>query len=292
MRLLVAEPDASLAEFLRARFQQENFQVQQICTGKEFTALPSTPGFDVVLLDMKLPGIHCADAVPELQRRWPDVSLILLSSDSPAEDRARLLQAGADDVIVKPFAVTELVAKVHAILRRRLRAPHDVVKFEDLEVNRVSHACTATPSPTSWMSTSTISAKKLITAPNTPSSAPSAASVTKSAAITTPVDPFVRTAFCLPARRKRGGGPQPQPHLHAANESRSFPRAFRPSQTKNAPAVSSQGPLSNLFWNRFYFIPEPLIALADFALGSRLNIPSVADTATSEPSRRVRNTGK
>jgi len=139
MRLLVAEPDASLAEFLRARFQQENFQVQQISMGKEFTSLPSTPGFDVVLLDMKLPGIHCADAVPELQRRWPDVSLILLSSDSPAEDRARLLQAGADDVIVKPFAVTELVAKVHAILRRRLRAPHDVVKFEDLEVNRVSH---------------------------------------------------------------------------------------------------------------------------------------------------------
>jgi DNA-binding response OmpR family regulator len=139
MHLLVAEADTSLAELLRARFLQENFQVQQISTGKEFTSLPSIPGFDVVLMDLKLPGIQFADALPDLLRRWPDASLILLSGDSPAEDRARFLLAGADDVILKPFAVTELVAKVHAILRRRLRAPHDVLKFEDLEVNRVSH---------------------------------------------------------------------------------------------------------------------------------------------------------
>lgn len=112
MRLLVAEADASLAEFLQSRFQQEHSVVQLVSTGSQLASLPERASFDVLLPP---------------------------SSPTSVEERVRGLNAGADDFVVKPFAVAELVARIHAVLRRRQRSPADVFFFEDLEVNRLSH---------------------------------------------------------------------------------------------------------------------------------------------------------
>jgi two-component system OmpR family response regulator len=74
-----------------------------------------------------------------LQTRWPEAPVVLLSPASSVEERVKSLDAGADDIIVKPFAWSELAARIRAVLRRRNRPARDVFKFEDLEVNRVSH---------------------------------------------------------------------------------------------------------------------------------------------------------
>jgi len=139
MRLLVAEADAALAEFLQSRFQQENFSVQLVAHSDHLSGLPENAPFDLVLLDMNLPGVPGSDPLRGILRRWPDTPVILLSAETAVEERIRGLNAGADDFVIKPFAVAELVARARAVLRRRNRPAQDVFLFEDLQVNRVSH---------------------------------------------------------------------------------------------------------------------------------------------------------
>jgi DNA-binding response OmpR family regulator len=88
---------------------------------------------------MSLPGLASEDPVAGFTRRWPDTPVIVLSSEGAVEERIRGLNAGADDFLVKPFAVAELMARAHAVLRRRNRPAQDLFIFEDLQVNRVSH---------------------------------------------------------------------------------------------------------------------------------------------------------
>ena len=139
MRLLVAEADASLAEFLQSRFQQEHFAVQVASTGYQISELSEKSPIDLIIMDLNLPGIPGLEFLHTIHRRWPEMPVILVSQATAVEERVRGLNAGADDFVVKPFAVAELVARVHAVLRRRNRPVTDTFRFEDLEVNRVSH---------------------------------------------------------------------------------------------------------------------------------------------------------
>jgi two-component system copper resistance phosphate regulon response regulator CusR len=139
MRLLVAEADASLAEFLQTRLQQEHFAVQLASTGDQISRFNEKSLFDLILLDLNLPGVPGPDYLRHLQTRWPEAPVVLLSPASSVEERVKGLDAGADDIIVKPFAWSELAARIRAVLRRRNRPAREVFQFEDLEVNRVSH---------------------------------------------------------------------------------------------------------------------------------------------------------
>lgn len=139
MQLLVAEADASLAEFLQTRLQQEHFAVQLASTGDQISKFGEKSLFDLILLDLNLPGVPGTDYLRHLQSRWPEAPVALLSSASSVEERIKGLDAGADDIIMKPFAWSELAARIRAVLRRRNRPAREVFQFEDLEVNRVSH---------------------------------------------------------------------------------------------------------------------------------------------------------
>ena len=139
MRLLVAEADRALAEFLQSRCQQEDFSVHVIFDAKQLAAFSPSVSFDLILLDMNLPGSTERDSLHSIQRRWPDASVILLSAETAVEARVRGLNAGADDFLIKPFAAAELIARAHAVLRRQNRPASEIFVFEDLEINRVSH---------------------------------------------------------------------------------------------------------------------------------------------------------
>jgi DNA-binding response OmpR family regulator len=139
MRLLVAEADSSLAQFLQNVLHQDNFAVELVSSANALAQLPGDSLFDLILFDLSLPGVSGLEFVATLQQRWPDVPLILLSAPASVEERVAGLNAGADDIILKPFSVSELIARVHAVLRRRTRPVRDVFVFEDLEVDRVSH---------------------------------------------------------------------------------------------------------------------------------------------------------
>jgi two-component system copper resistance phosphate regulon response regulator CusR len=139
MRLLVAEADTSLAEFLQTRLQQEHFAVQLASTGDQISKFAEKSLFDLILLDLNLPVVPGHDYLRQLQSHWPEAPVVLLSHATTVEERVKGLDAGADDIIVKPFAWSELAARIRAVLRRRNRPAREVFQFEDLEVNRVSH---------------------------------------------------------------------------------------------------------------------------------------------------------
>jgi len=139
MRLLLAEPDSALAEFLKSRFQEENFVVSVLPALQEVAKVADSELFDLILVDLDAPASSGSDCLHPFQQRWPHSPLIILAAEASVEERVRVLNADADDFVAKPFAVAELVARVRAVLRRRSRPEHDLVHFDDLVVNRVSH---------------------------------------------------------------------------------------------------------------------------------------------------------
>lgn len=139
MRILVAEDDAPLAEFLHQRLEQEQFAVELVSNGAEAERLASEQPYDLVILDLNLPGAGGLDVLRGIRSKWPDLPVVMVTDASIVEERVRWLDAGADDYVAKPFAFVELAARIRAVLRRRNRPARAILRIEDLEVDRVSH---------------------------------------------------------------------------------------------------------------------------------------------------------
>jgi DNA-binding response OmpR family regulator len=139
MRILVAEDDAPLAEFLYQRLEQEHFSVQVASDGIETERLVSNQPYDLVLLDLNLPGADKLDVLRLIHAKKPDLPVLMVTDTSLVEERVRGLDAGADDYVAKPFAFAELAARIRAVLRRGNRPARAVLQIGDLEVDRVSH---------------------------------------------------------------------------------------------------------------------------------------------------------
>ena len=121
MRILVAEDDVPLAEFLQQRLGQEQFAVQIAQTGGEAQRLAVEQPFDMVLLDLNLNGATGLDVLRGIRLKKPDIPVMLLTGANQLEERIRGLDAGADDYVAKPFAFAELAARIRAVLRRGAR---------------------------------------------------------------------------------------------------------------------------------------------------------------------------
>jgi DNA-binding response OmpR family regulator len=139
MRILVAEDDAPLAEFLHQRLQQEQFSVQMVSDGAEAQRLASDQPYDFVVLDLNSRPEGGLDVLRKIRAKKPDLPVLMVTGASQADERVRLLDAGADDSLAKPFAFAELAARIRAVLRRGSRPGRAVLKIADLEVDRVAH---------------------------------------------------------------------------------------------------------------------------------------------------------
>jgi two-component system, OmpR family, copper resistance phosphate regulon response regulator CusR len=141
MRILVAEDDAPLAEFLHQRLVQEQFAVQLVSNGIEAQRLASEQNYDLVLLDLsRSQETSGLDVLRNIRAKKPDLPVLIVTAASMVEERVRGLDAGADDYIGKPFAFAELAARIRAVLRRRSRPGVAVLAIDDLTVDRVSHS--------------------------------------------------------------------------------------------------------------------------------------------------------
>jgi len=139
MKILVAEDDVPLAEFLQQRLGQEQFAVQIASTGGEAQRLAVEQPFDMVLLDLNLNGATGLDVLRGIRSKKPDLPVMLLTGANQLEERIRGLDAGADDYVGKPFAFAELAARIRAVLRRGARSGQAVLKIDDLKLDRLSH---------------------------------------------------------------------------------------------------------------------------------------------------------
>ena len=140
MRILVAENDAPLAELLSQRLQQEQFAVQIVGNGPEAQRLAVNQSYDLVILDLNLSGSAGLEVLRNIRSLKPDLPVVIVTGAAPVEERVLGFEAGADDLVAKPFAFAELVARIRAVLRRGNRPPRVLLNVDDLELDRISHS--------------------------------------------------------------------------------------------------------------------------------------------------------
>ena len=137
MRLLVVEDELKLAAYLRKGLTEEGFVVDVAHNGVDGLHLAMECDYDLLVLDAMLPGIDGLGVLAAL-RQSKQTPVLMLTARVRVEDRVKGLQSGADDYLVKPFAFSELVARVQALLRRGSPRPADgatVLALADLEVD-------------------------------------------------------------------------------------------------------------------------------------------------------------
>ena len=140
--ILIVEDEADLALMLRYNLEAEGYSVEAATSGDEAAEVIRERVPDLIVLDWMLPGLSGI----ELSRRWrareetSRVPIIMLTARGEEEERVRGLATGADDYVVKPFSVPELVARIQALLRRsNPQLVANVLRAGDLELDRTSH---------------------------------------------------------------------------------------------------------------------------------------------------------
>jgi two-component system phosphate regulon response regulator PhoB len=139
---MIVEDEADLSLMLRYNLEAEGFRVASAMTGDEAAEMVRDTQPDLILLDWMLPGLSGI----ELCRRWrarqetASIPIIMLTARGEEEERVRGLETGADDYVVKPFSIPELLARIHALLRRSSpQLVTSILRAGDLELDRTSH---------------------------------------------------------------------------------------------------------------------------------------------------------
>ena len=125
-RVLVIEDDEAIRQGIVDALQFEGFAAFEAADGREGMDSAVKVDCDLVLLDLALPGIDGMEILKEVRRTRPTLPVIILTARGDEDDRVRGLRYGADDYVVKPFSVKELLARVEAVLRRSAERPTDV----------------------------------------------------------------------------------------------------------------------------------------------------------------------
>jgi DNA-binding response OmpR family regulator len=139
MRVLVVEDEKKTASFIRKALQAENFAVDVTHNGNDALAAASATPFDVILLDIMLPGRDGLSVLRLLRERKNITPVLLLSARGEVNERVEGLNAGADDYLPKPFELVELVARVRALTRRGGENKTTVLRVADLTLDTVTH---------------------------------------------------------------------------------------------------------------------------------------------------------
>jgi two-component system, OmpR family, response regulator MprA len=136
MKILVVDDERAVRESLRRALELQGYEVELASDGAEaLERLNGNGQPDAVVLDILMPGIDGLEVCQQLRRRGNSVPVLMLTARDAVGDRVAGLDAGADDYLVKPFALEELLARVRALLRRTSPAADGVLRFGDLELD-------------------------------------------------------------------------------------------------------------------------------------------------------------
>ena len=137
MHILIAEDDLPVAKFISSGLEAEHFEVRLVTSGKDVLgALESAP-CDLLILDLNLPDVGGMEVLRQVRRKIPQLPVMILTGNARVEDRVGGLECGADDYLTKPFAFSELLARVRALMRRGTLPFESVLHSMDLELDRV-----------------------------------------------------------------------------------------------------------------------------------------------------------
>ncbi len=139
MRVLFVEDDQGISSFVIKGLRQAGFAADHADNGEDGLHLALTEPYDVIVVDIMLPKKDGLTLIAELRGPKPNVPIIVLSAKRSVEDRVKGLQTGSDDYLTKPFAFSELLARVNALIRRATGAPSPtVLEVADLTIDLLS----------------------------------------------------------------------------------------------------------------------------------------------------------
>ncbi|HEY6010350.1 MAG TPA: response regulator transcription factor [Nitrospirota bacterium] len=143
MRILLIEDDVKIASFVVKGLKESGFAVAHATDGESGLHLALAESFDAAIIDIMLPKRDGLSVIEEMRRRRVGTPVIILSAKRSVDDRVRGFQTGSDDYLTKPFAFSELLARVQALLRRASGTPEPVrLEFEDLSLDLLAREVT------------------------------------------------------------------------------------------------------------------------------------------------------
>lgn len=135
MKILVVEDERGMAQVLRRGLEEENYSVSLAHDGNSALSLAENTRFDLVLLDVMLPGINGVQVAKRLREFQKETPILMLSARDTVPDIVKGLDAGADDYVTKPFSFAVLLARIRALERRSSERRKHVVRVSDLTLN-------------------------------------------------------------------------------------------------------------------------------------------------------------
>src|SRR5215813_2156197 len=149
MRILVVEDERRVSNFVMRALKENAYEVDLAETGEKAIELGIQNSYDTILLDIRLPGLNGIQVCRELRAANIDTPILMLTARTLVEQRVEGLDAGADDYLTKPFAISELLARLRALVRRKLNDGGRLLRQGNLEMDRhqrrVSRAGVAIP---------------------------------------------------------------------------------------------------------------------------------------------------
>ncbi len=135
MRILIVEDEHRIANTIKKGLQQEHFAVDVAYDGQSGYDLASTEEYDILILDLMLPGKDGIAICKDLRKNGNHTPILMLTAKSQIQDKVEGLDSGADDYLTKPFSFEELLARIYALHRRPKQLVSDVITVEDLTMH-------------------------------------------------------------------------------------------------------------------------------------------------------------
>ncbi|HKI96707.1 MAG TPA: response regulator transcription factor [Gemmatimonadales bacterium] len=147
MKVLVVEDDRTVGQFVKRGLEEQGMQVELAADGTAALEIVSGTPFDVVVLDLRLPGVSGVEVLRTLRDRGITTPVLVLTAQDAVESKVQALRTGADDYVTKPFAFEEVLARVEALGRRPQSIQPPVLKVADLSIDTGSRAVTRAGKP-------------------------------------------------------------------------------------------------------------------------------------------------
>jgi two-component system copper resistance phosphate regulon response regulator CusR len=136
MRILVVEDERKAAEFVARGLRDQRFTVDVVSDGQTGWEMAMARDYDLAVLDLMLPGLSGLEILKRIRRRGSQIPVLILTARAGTAAKLESFEAGADDYLTKPFAFDELLVRVKALLRRGSADPTDILRIDDLEIDR------------------------------------------------------------------------------------------------------------------------------------------------------------
>ena len=138
MRLLFAEDDRDIAKAVQILLERSGYSVDTVFNGQDAIDYIEAGDYDGVILDWMMPKLSGIEVLTQMRGKGYSTPVLMLTARDSVDDRVEGLDTGADDYLPKPFAASELLARVRAMLRRKEDFKHNVIKFSDIELDKAA----------------------------------------------------------------------------------------------------------------------------------------------------------